>query len=211
MATERTPKPGTSLWLAPARELLVRIRASFGHHRPAPEAEPEVELDNVRLINDEISARLGRLDANGARLDAKATTLLGFVLAAATFLAAHTGPHWWKLAAFVALGVSGVFGLAAMRPRTHHDSPEPAPLWADMKARTEMATLALLIESKVKVFKLNKAVHERKAVHWRFSMGALTLAVAFTVTTLAIGSNSHGETGSTKLPKPAGSASTVPK
>lgn len=165
--------------------------------------EPEDNLDNLRLIHDEISARSNRLDANGARLDSKATTLLGFVLAAATFLAAHDSPIGWKVAAFAAMSIAGGLGIAAMRPRKHQDAPEPGPLWNHMKARQESVTLALLIAAKVEAFEKNQKIHELKATQWRRSLVALTLAVTLTVTALAIGTKDHGGSGSAHVSKSA--------
>jgi dipeptide/tripeptide permease len=165
-------------------------------------SEPEYDLDNLRLIHDEIAARTGRLADSGARLDAKATTLLGFVLAAATFLAAHTGPFWWKFATFAAMAVAGALAMAAMTPRKHHDAPEPEQFWQFTRKRKEPATLALLIAAKIKVFNTNHKIHEGKAALWRWSLVALTLAVLLTVTTLAIGSTQHGGSAELRHPVP---------
>jgi hypothetical protein len=59
--------------------------------------EPAPTLDTLRFLNEEVSARAGRLDANTTRLDTKATTLLGFILAACTFLATQPISGWWKV------------------------------------------------------------------------------------------------------------------
>jgi hypothetical protein len=59
--------------------------------------EPTPTPETLRLLNEEVSARAGRLDANTARLDTKATTLLGFILAACTFLATQPVGGWWKV------------------------------------------------------------------------------------------------------------------
>lgn len=149
---------------------------------------PTHDLENLRLINHEISARYDRLSDSSSRLDTKATTLVGFVLAAATFLAAHPGPAGWRAVAFVTMAVAAAFGFAALLPRKHKDAPEPAPLWQYMAARSEQATLAVVVAAKIKAFKANHETHERKALCWRGSLIALTLSIILTVTTLAIGS-----------------------
>jgi len=149
-------------------------------------------VDNLRLVHDEISARLARLDSNGDRLDTKATTLLGFVLAVGTLLASQSALTWLKIVSFVFLGLAAIFGVMAMRPRMYNDAPEPDKLWLHMRARTEMATLALITQAKVQVFAANKETHEGKAKSWRWSLIALTVGIVLTVTALAVGSNNDG-------------------
>lgn len=177
---------------------------------PEPAPTPEKpDLDNLRLIHAEVSARLDRLGDFTSTLDTKASTLLGFVLAVSTFLAAQPGIGWLKVLSFAALGVSGVFGMMAMTVRRFKDAPEPEPLWEHMRARTEAATLAVITSAKLIVFKDNARVHERKADFWRLALAALTLAMGLTVTTLAIGRSSHGG-GSGKSHAPAGVSSSAP-
>jgi len=148
-------------------------------------APPDVAT--LRLLNDEITARASRLDTNTSRLDTKATTLLGFVLAAVTFLAAQKTGGLWKVPPFLAYGLAAYFGHQAMRPRLFKDAPEPAPLAEHVSARGEAAALLLVIHAKVKAFTENRSTHERKATSWRCAEAALTLAVACTVIALIFG------------------------
>lgn len=95
----------------------------------------------MRLVNEEVTARAQRLDANTARLDTKATTLLGFVLAASTFLATQPIGGWWKVLPYVLFVLAAIFGVQSMRPRLFKDAPEPDLLLARIAPRSEVAAL----------------------------------------------------------------------
>ncbi len=147
----------------------------------------------LRLIHDEIVARASRLDASTARLDTKATMLLGFVLASATFLASQQTGYWWKVPPFLLFTVAAYFGLQSMRPREFKDAPEPEPLVKYVTDRKEEAALVLLIAAKVQAFNKNRATHEGKARSWRKSLLALTVAVALVAVALIFGGPDGGQ------------------
>ena len=93
---------------------------------PGPaEAVPVLDIETVRLVHKEIKDRLARLDANSARLDTKATSLLGFVSAISLFLATQKIDGWLKLIAYCGLAAAGYLGFQAMRVRRYTEAPEP--------------------------------------------------------------------------------------
>jgi len=173
-----------------------------------PDMTASPDPETLRLINAEISARAGRLDTSTSRLDTKATTLLGFVLAAVTFLAAQKTGGWWKVPPLVAYGIAAYFGQQAMRPRSFKDAPEPQILVEHVAARGEAAALLLLIHAKVRAFAENRITHEQKARSWRLSEMALILAVALTDVALIFGGTDGGRDGQQRSrPVPSPSAS----
>jgi hypothetical protein len=186
-----------------------RLRPAVGHPTgPAPvEASPAYDIETLRLIHQEIKERSGRLDANSARLDTKATSLLGFVSAISLFLAAQKADGWSKLIAFAALGAAGWLGFQAMRVRTFADAPEPRALKTHVQARSEAAALALLTEAQIRVYETNRVIHERKAAHWRWSLGLLALAVGLTIIALVFGGNNAR--GGQPTPGPSATATTA--
>lgn len=169
-----------------------RLAARWPRSRPAAQeaaadAAPEHDIETLRLIYKEIKERVARLDANSSRLDTKATSLLGFVSAISLFLAAQKADGWLKLIAFCALGAAGWLGFQAMRVRTFADAPEPRPLVTHVRGRSEAAALALLTEAQIRAYEKNRKIHERKAAHWRWSLGLLAVAVGLTIIALVFG------------------------
>lgn len=150
-----------------------------------PELAPTPET--LRLLNEEVSARAGRLDASTARLDTKATTLLGFILAACTFLTTQPIGGWWKVPAYAAFVAAAMLGFQSMRPRKFKDAPEPDAVLQFLAQRPETVALTLILEAKVRAFKDNQATHERKANSWRRCLAAFSLAVVFMIGALILG------------------------
>jgi len=176
-------------------------------------SEPSEPTDTVtsRLIHDEISERAKRLDASTARIDTKATALLGFTLALATFLAAQKVSMYWKIPAFVAFAVAAYYGVHSMMPRKFSDAPEPRPLQRDVGRRTELAALLLLTEAKINSFEQNRETHKGKVKCWRRSLVALTVAIILSVLALGIGSvNGSGGTIERPVEQPASTPSASP-
>jgi len=148
-------------------------------HAPTPET--------LRLLNDEVSARAARLDANTARLDTKATTMLGFILAACTFLATQPIGGWWKVPVYGVFVAAATLGFQSMRPRKFKDAPQPDAVLQFLAQRPETVALTLILEAKAQAFKENQMTHERKANSWRWCLATFTLAVVFMVSVLILG------------------------
>jgi hypothetical protein len=179
------------------------IRNPFPRRPPAPPPEPATDgpdIDTLRLIHKEIKDRAARLDASSARLDTKAATLLGFVSAAAIFLATQTVSGEWKAAAYLAWAGTVVCGLAAMGVRRWKDAPEPTVLLDLVATRPEAVALTLLAAAQSRAFTANRAVHERKAQYWRLSVVFLILAVLTTAAAITFGGTDARQ--HTRQPKP---------
>nr|WP_296067822.1 hypothetical protein [uncultured Actinoplanes sp.] len=167
-------------------------------------ADAEVDIDTQRLIHKEVKERAARLDAATARLDTKAATLLGFVSAACIFLATQNVSGWWKAGTYAAWAGTVAFGLMTMRVRKWKEVPEPEPLQRLLASRSEAAALSLLTKAQVQAFTTNRRIHERKATHWRLSLGFLVAAVLLTAAAITLGGNNNGK--QQQRPAPAGSA-----
>jgi len=179
--------------------------APVGPADPGPaEAVPVLDIETVRLVHKEIKDRLARLDANSARLDTKATSLLGFVSAISLFLATQKIDGWLKLIAYCGLAAAGYLGFQAMRVRRYTEAPEPR-LLAQQVGKQEAAVLALLTEAQIRTYEKNQKMHEQKASLWRWSLGFLALAVGLTIIALVFGGN-HARAGQ---PRPASSSPAV--
>jgi hypothetical protein len=148
-------------------------------------ADPD--LETLRLVHQEVSERSSRLAANSDRIDTKATTLLGFVLAAATFLASKSPQPVLAVLGYLGFTLAGYFGIRSMRPRAFKDAPEPGPLMRDVAPRSEAAALTLITTAKVQAFEHNHKTHEDKAKHWSLSLRTLMVAALLAVLALAIG------------------------
>jgi hypothetical protein len=140
----------------------------------------ETDPATLRLVHAELKDRASRLDASTSRLDTKATTLLGFVLAAGTFLATQETGGWWKVPSFIAFAVAAYFGIQAMRVRVFKDAPEPAPLVEHVAAKSEAVALALLIKATHDAITESRKTHQKKADAWKRSLATLIIAVVLT-------------------------------
>lgn len=163
----------------------------------------------LRLVLAQIEARMGRLDANITKIDTKATTLLGFVLALTTFLGSQNAGGWWMVAPFVGLAAAAYFAIQAMRVRKYSDAPEPRVLVDQVAARSESAALTLVVKAKIKAFDANHRTHESKAKSWRWSLAALIVAVILAVAVLLFGgvmstdaNDNQGEASPSSAPSP---------
>lgn len=179
-----------------ARLSHISARLDPGLSRSAPataESPATFDVETVRLIHKEVKDRAARLDTNSSRLDAKATSLLGFVSAVSLFLATQRTDGWLKILAYAFLALAAYFGFQAMRVRKYSDAPEPRPLVDLVSSRNEAAALALLTEAQVRAYVDNRVNHERKALNWRWSLISLAAAVVATVVALTVGAVHDGK------------------
>lgn len=155
--------------------------------------EPTPDLDTLRLVHSEMNDRAARQAANIDRVDTKATTLLGFVLAAATFFASQSVEPVTATLAYIAFAISSGYGISAMRPKRFKETPEPKALMELVAPRGEAAALALLSAAKRKTIEDNRTIHEKKAKHWNHSLVVLIVAIALAVPALLIGDGSDAQ------------------
>jgi hypothetical protein len=139
--------------------------------------KPEPQADTIELINTELTDRLGRQAAAGAQIDTKAVVLVGYVAAAASFLAIQHSQPVLTWLAFAAFAVAAGFGIGAYAVGTYQDVPVPRHLYNNYALRPKSAALTALASERVKAFEYNKPKHQRKAVRWWVSLVALMIGV----------------------------------
>jgi hypothetical protein len=132
-----------------------------------------LQADTIELINTELSDRLVRQSAAGAQIDTKAVVLVGYVVAASSFLATQPSKPALTWLALAAYAVSAAFGIWAYAVGTYQDVPEPRHLLNEYATRTKTSALAALAATRVEVFESNAPKHERKAARWQISLAAL--------------------------------------
>lgn len=145
-----------------------------------PEMSNEGSRATLQLLNEELSARLARQSDSGARIEAKATFIVGFASAAAQFLATrHSNVALAVLAySFYALSfAAGVLAIAVAR----YDDTEPRPLLDHFASEPEPKVLAVLAATRVKMFERNAGKHRRKAVLWWVGVAALAIGLVLSV------------------------------
>ena len=143
----------------------------------ATNQKPELKADTLELINTELTDRLARQAQAGASIDTKAALLVGYVAAAAAFLATrHSQPVLTGLA-FAAFAVAAGFGIWAYAVGEYQDVPAPRHLYNSYAGSPKPDALAALAARRVKAFESNAPKHKRKAERWWVSLVALMVGV----------------------------------
>lgn len=140
--------------------------------------------DTLVLLNDELTARLSRQDASGARIDTKATVIMGFAAAAAQFLATQQANVVLAVLAYSFYTLSFVSGLLTLAVARYEDTG-PRPMVDYYATEPEPRVLATLVATRVRMFEANARKHRRKAVLWWHS--AATLAIGLTLSVIGMG------------------------
>lgn len=120
-------------------------------------AEPTPDDEALKLINDEITARLTRQADASKTIDTKAGVVAAFAATAITFLAARPFRPMWAACAFVAFFIA--FGLAVwcLRIAKYEEVPNPRALAMDYPFKPKSAALVHLIQQRVDAFAYNAA------------------------------------------------------
>jgi hypothetical protein len=103
------------------------------------EADGEVHEDTLALINDELTARLGRQVTSVDRIDTKVTVLTGFLLAATPWVIAIKGknPALTIIALICAAGAL-TCGILCLLPHKFTDATGPNIVDARWKSHYEL-------------------------------------------------------------------------
>ena len=149
----------------------------------APAPSPQYD-DTLELINAEVTASLARLSDSGSSIDTKATILVGYAAAAATFLATRHAELILAALAYAAFGLAAGFGIWAFAVRLYQDAPEPRQLFSGYHAQPKGRVLAVIAATRVEVFENNARKHARKAQRWWLSV--LSLVVGITLMLIAL-------------------------
>ena len=156
--------------------------------------ELQQQTETLELINAELAGRFERQADSGTKIETKAIALVGYVLAAAAFLATqHPQPVLAGLAyaAYIAAFGLGVYSYAV---GTYHEVPKPRKLLNGYVMRPKAEALAALAAERVKALEANASRHERKAQLWRISLACLALGVTLMVVSIVIHTGHHDST-----------------
>lgn len=162
----------------------------------------------MTLINDEITARLGRQSQAASSLDTKATLLVGFSVTAIPLLLGSDLNWWFGVPALIAFGAALVFGLLVVRPRKFEDPPNPSGVAGDYREPVRKI-LGTLITMRVDAFEKNKAINDDKNCKWESALVALLVAALLSVPAIAVGRTADDARGTEQQPcgpKAAGAA-----
>lgn len=175
-------------------DLSLKLWDQVGEHAlqvDSTRVEIEADLDALRLAHNEIKDRNEQLDKQKSIIDTKATSLLGFVSAAALFLASKEAPGCWKIAPFATLALAGFFSFQAMKVRWHSGFPKPRTLVDQVNEfngdQKEELLLKVLIAGRVESYEKNIIVRGCKAKNWRRGLLFLALSIFLTVVALIMG------------------------
>ena len=155
------------------------------------EAEPEAET--LALINSELAGRLDRQADSLAKIDNKAVVVIGYALAAATFLATRHAQPALAAFAYAAFAVAVGFGIMVVAVRNYQDI-EPRPLFTGYAPRSRPAALAALAATRVKHFEFNRGRLNAKAWQWWTSLTALVVGTMLMVAAILVQTYGHGHT-----------------
>jgi hypothetical protein len=154
---------------------------------PPDSLEPHVET--MTLINAEISARLDRQSDLLGKIETKAGLLLGYTIAASSFLSTRNFQPALGGFAYGLFTVAAIAGVYALAVRNYQDI-EPDGLIA-YSNQSPARTLAMLIATRGRAFDLNKDRQLRKARAWWTCLAAVIAGSALMVASVLVQTGSH--------------------
>jgi len=151
---------------------------------PVAENDDEPQLDVLKLVNAELTARIARQDASMTRVETKAVVTIGFAVAAAQFLATRDlfkSPLsiLFGLLAFMAYLLAFAIGIWSIRVAKFADLEGSWLL--GLAEQPHVNVLRKLSWSRKNVVDQNKKAAERKARLWWRSLGLLTAGLVSSV------------------------------
>jgi len=152
------------------------------------------QAETLALINAEVTARLGRQSVSLDKIDTKSVLLVGYALAAISFLTTRGAESVLAVLAYCAFASAVGFGVASMSVRAYEDVG-PRPLFNKYADLSVPATLAALGATKVKHFEFNNGQLRRKARRWWASLAILLVGTALMVTAIFVQTYRHDHTG----------------
>ncbi len=164
--------------------------------------EVERQAETLALINSELAGRLDRQADSLAKIDNKAVVVIGYALAAVTFLATRLAQPALAASAYAAFAVAVGFGIMVVAVRNYQDI-EPRPLFTGYAPRSRAATLAAMAAKRVKHFEFNRDRLNTKAWQWWTSLTALVIGTMLMVAALLVQTYQHDHIG--RPGRPAGS------
>lgn len=153
------------------------------HDVTSGDLQPYVET--LEVINTEVTASLARQSEAGKSIDTKAVILVGYAVAASSFLATRHSSAVLAVLAYAAYGLAAGFGIWAYAVSLYQDVPEPRQFFNGYLTRSKVQTLAALAATRVEVFESNERKHARKAKLWWISVASLIVGVTLMVLALS--------------------------
>jgi len=161
--------------------------------------EVERQAETLALINSELASRLDRQADSLAKIDNKAVVVIGYALAATTFLATrHAQPALTALA-YALFAVAIGFGIMVIAVRNYQDI-EPRPLFVGYAPRSMAATLAAVAAKRVKHFEFNRGRLNKKAWQWWTSLIALVVGTTLMVAAILVQTSGHDHGARSRRP-----------
>jgi hypothetical protein len=152
---------------------------------PEPSAE-DGDPETLKLILDELTARVTRQVDASKGIDTKAGIVAGFAVTAATFLAArHVHPVLASIA-YAGFAVAFVFGVAALAVTTYKDVPDARVLVNEYAREPRIKALSDLVVERTKALEHNGEKQKAKAHRWWTAVVALGVGVAFSVLAVVV-------------------------
>jgi len=151
------------------------------------EATPGDRAASFELVAEAVRLRLDAQRQAAERIETKAAILLGFVATAVPLLATQEGAeNWLRIPAFVVYGLATIFGVVAIRPYPHWETPLPRPFVAAFLKYPQPPenVSKWLAAARVRTFEDNLPVARQKARCWWLSLLALAVAVLLSVFSL---------------------------
>ncbi len=152
--------------------------------------ELERQAETLAFINSELVGRLDRQSDSLAKIDNKAVLVVGYALAAASFLATrHAQPVLASLAYAVYAAAAGC-GIATLALRNYPDI-DCRWLVNGYAERSRAAILAALAANRVEDFEFKKCRMKAKARGWWVSVAALVIGTILMVTAILVQNERH--------------------
>lgn len=176
----------------------MRLRWWKASKTPAEEGDPET----LKLILDELTARVTRQIDGSKSIDTKAGILAGFAATAATFLAPRHVQPVLAGAAYAGYAVAFVFALAALAVTTYKDVPDARVLVNEYALEPKIKALRDLVVERTKALEANADKQAKKARRWWTAAVALGVGVVFSVlAVLVVHTDGRAQTSEKKAPR----------
>lgn len=170
--------------------------------------EVDKHVDTFELLNAELSASHDRLLDALDKIDGKVVVIVGYVAAAAAFLATRKAQPVLEILAYAAFTAALGFGLWAYMIREYKELDTVA-LFRYYPTETRARTLATLGASRAKQHRFNQELLRRKAGCWRKCVIALLAGTVFMVAAILVQTYNHEHSGQPAKPARPGATSTA--
>lgn len=178
---------------------------------------PDEVLQNaetLELISNELASSHDRQSGALDKIDNKAVLLVGYALAAGSFLATRSAQPVLAGLAYAAYAVAALFGISAYAIRGYQDI-DPRPLYKKYAGKSKAETLAALGAMRVKRYEFNNGLLKKKARQWSRSLAAVIFGTVLMIAAIEVQTYQHdhphraggpaGHTGQSAVRRPGAS------